>query len=57
MGTTNSGQNCAETMHRSKVLKLNAHREAMERSPMEMGVDDARGFLLSAYNCSVSQPL
>ena len=35
-------------MHRSKVLKLNTHREAMEGIPMEMGVDDARGLLLSA---------
>lgn len=32
----------------SKVLNLNTHREAMERSSMEMGVDNARGFLLSA---------
>jgi hypothetical protein len=38
-----------ETKRRSKVLKLNTHRQAMERSRMEMGVDDARGFLLSAY--------
>jgi hypothetical protein len=37
-----------ETKNRSKVLKLNTHREDMERSPIKMGADDARGFLLSA---------
>lgn len=40
-----------EIKHGNKVLKLNTHREATERSLMEMGADDDRGFLLSAYYC------
>ena len=38
METTNSVQNCMETKHRSKVLKLNTHRQAMEKVPWKWGL-------------------